>query len=251
MSRFLIFVLGAILGTVLGGALIFYFFVGPPRAAQVPGAPIKSPDVGGLAPGTATVVLNQQFFDTVLGTIFREMNAPAFPLNFTGRVEDERAIKFASFQGAACDSQIILKPEGSGVTTGVRFENGEISAPLAFSGSTSLFGNCLNFTGWAQTKLDLRYDEQTQNVFGQINVQTVNLDGAAPLSGLITPVVQTTLNNRVNPIEVLRGQQIALNLPIRAAEGNLQATVKDVRAEVKDNALHLYITYNFTGTRSN
>ena len=85
MSKFLTFILGAILGLVIGGGLIFYFFIGAPRAAQLPGQPIQAPDPNGLPTGTATVVLNQQFFDTVLETIFSQMNAPAFPLNLTGQ----------------------------------------------------------------------------------------------------------------------------------------------------------------------
>jgi hypothetical protein len=64
----------------------------------------------------------------------------------------------------------------------------------------------------------------------------------------VTPLVQTTLNNRVNPIPVLQGQQIALNVPIASANGNLRANVKDVRAEFKENALNLYVVYEFSGS---
>ncbi|MGI8788338.1 MAG: hypothetical protein ACR2HG_11320 [Pyrinomonadaceae bacterium] len=254
MSKTLTFILGAVLGLIIGGGLIFYLFGGVPRAAQAPGKPIQQPDPNGSPAGTANVVLNQQFFDTILATIFRDMNAPAFPLNLTGRnnyvpTAQPQLASFAFQNNNGCDGKIILKPEGSGVTTGVRLENGKISAPLAFAGSTSVFGQCVNFTGWAQANLALRYDESQQTVFGQINVETVNLDGVLPVvSGFVTPIVQTTINQRVNPIVILRGQQIALNLPIAATNGNLQAQVKDVRADVKDGALNLYVTYNFTGS---
>lgn len=255
MSKALTFILGAVLGLIIGGGLIFYWFGGAPRAAQLPGNPIQPPDANGSPAGTANVVLNQQFFDTVLATIFRDMNAPAFPLNLTGRNNSEQIAQpqmasFAFQNNNGCDGKITLKPEGSGVVTGVRLENGKITAPLAFSGSTSVFGNCVNFTGWAQANLNLRYDEAQQTVFGQIDVGTVNLDGVLPVvSGFVTPVVQTTINQRVNPIVILRGQQIALNLPISATEGTLQAKVKDVRSDVKDGALNLYITYDFAGTK--
>ena len=109
-------------------------------------------------------------------------------------------------------------------------------------------GNCIQFTGWAQANLELRYDGEQQNVLGQINVETVNLDGISPLiSGFVTPIVQSTLNGRVNPIQILQGKQIALSLPIAATNGKLQANVKDVRAEVKDNSLNLYVIYDFNG----
>lgn len=255
MSKFITFLLGAILGLAIGGGLVFYIFGGAPRAAQTPpGVPIQPPNPTGAPAGTASVVLNQQFFDQILGTIFRDMNAPAFPLNLTGQnnFDETPRPQYANFalQSGGCDGKITLLPQGSGVTTGVRLENGKINAPLAFTGSTSVFGQCVNFAGWAQANLALRYDEAQQNVFGQINVETVNLDNVSPvISGFVTPIVQTTINNRVNPITILRGQQIALNLPIAATGGNLSAQVKDVRSEIKENALNLYVTYNFAGTK--
>ena len=144
----------------------------------------------------------------------------------------------------------MLLAEGSSVKTAVNFDNKQITLPLAFRGSTVVLGNCVKFTGWAQAKLELRYDEQQQTVFGQINVQTVNLDGVPiVISGFVTPIVQTTINNKVNPITILRGDQIALKIPVAATNGMLQANVKDVRAEVKDNSLNLYVTYDFKGTK--
>jgi len=256
MSKSITFLLGAILGLIIGGGAVFYFFGGAPRAAQTPpGVPILPPDPNGSPAGTASIVLNQQFFDQVLATIFRDMNAPAFPLNLTGQNNFDATVRpqyanFALQNGGGCDGRIILQPEGSGVKTGVRLETGKITAPLAFTGSTAVFGQCINFTGWAQATLQLQYDEAQQNVFGQINVETVNLDGVAPfVSGFVTPIVQTTLNNRVNPIVILRGQQIALNLPIAATGGNLNAKVKDVRSEIKENGLNLFVTYDFAGTK--
>ncbi|HEX8367556.1 MAG TPA: hypothetical protein VF604_03230 [Pyrinomonadaceae bacterium] len=253
MSKTITFLLGALLGLIIGGAGIFYFYVGVPRAGALPpGRPIQAPDPNGVAAGTASVVLNQQFFDTVLGTIFRDMNAPSFPLQLSensGKAENLQPEKIA-FQSGACDGKITLKPEGSGVKTEVRLENNQILAPLAFSGSTTVFGQCIEFSGWAKANMALRFDEAQQTVFGQINVETVNLDGLNPLvSGLVTPLVQNVLNQRVNPIVILRGQQIALNLPIAATDGTLSARVKDVRSDIKDNALNLYITYDFQGTK--
>lgn len=243
MGKFLTFLLGAILGLILGGAGIFYFFGGAPRAAQIPGAPIQPPEINGSPAGTANVTLNQEFFNSVLATIFRDMNAPAFPLSLTGQ---------PAAPNSGCDGNIVLVEEGSGVRTAVKFENNQIVAPLAFRGSTNVpLAGCVQFTGWAQAKLDLTYDDSQKTVFGAINVQTVNLDGISPLvSGFVTPIVQTTLNNKVNPITILRGQQIALNLPVAASNSNLKADIKEVRADVKDNALNLYVTYNFSGVKN-
>jgi hypothetical protein len=251
MSKAVTFLLGGLLGLLIGGALVFYMYGGAPRAAKAPGAPIQPPDASGVPPGTAQIVLRQDFFNQVLQTIFRDMNAPAFPLNLTGQnyAENPQVVRYGLLQdGNQCEGKITLLPEGSGVQTGLRFENNRLSAPLAFTGSTSVFGNCVNFTGWAQANLELRFDAEQQTVFGQINVETVNLDGVQPfISGFVTPVVQGTINQRVNPIQILQGKQLALNFPIAATGGTLQANVKDVRSEVKDNALNLYVIYDFAG----
>lgn len=247
------FILGTLLGLVIGGALVFFFFGGAPRAAQLPGEPILPPDPNGSPAGTAQIVLKQEFFNNVLMTIFRDMNAPSFPLNLTGQnPENPNAVKYSLLQqGNQCEGKITLLPEGSGVKTGLQFQNDKIAAPLAFSGSASVLGQCINFTGWAQANMSLRFDAAQQTVFGTINVETVNLDGVAPfVSGFITPLVQGTLNQRVNPIQILQGQQIALNVPIAATNGNLQAKVSDVRAEVKENALNLYVIYDFAGNKN-
>jgi hypothetical protein len=226
-------VIGLLIGIVLGGALTFYFFVGVPQAVIAPGTPIRPPDSNGVPAGTAQIVLRQEFLNQALGTIFQQMSAPAFPL---------------SSESSDCEGKITLQREGSGVQTGVSFDNNRISAPLAFTGSYASPFGCLRFTGWAQSNFEMRFDTQNQVVFGQLNVETVNLDGVNPIvSALVTPIVQSTLNTRVNPIRILDARQIAINLPVAAANGNLQASVSDVRAEVKDNALNLYAIYDFTG----
>ncbi|HEY0426955.1 MAG TPA: hypothetical protein VGC76_04035 [Pyrinomonadaceae bacterium] len=255
MNKVTTFILGAILGLLIGGGAIFYFLGGVPSAAKKPpGEPIQAPDANGSPAGTASVVLNQQFFDTVLSTIFRDMNAPAFPLNINGQnvSEDKLQPQKIAFLQNDCAGKITLLPEGSGAKTSIRLENGKINAPLAFSGATSVFGSCYNFSGWAQANLNLRYDAQQQTVFGQIEVETVNLDGVTPLvSGIIARFVQASLNQRVNPIVILRGEQIALSLPISATDGTLNAKVKEVRSDIKENALNLYITFDFAGTKGN
>ncbi|MBS1797145.1 MAG: hypothetical protein JSS81_25180 [Acidobacteria bacterium] len=254
MSKTATFILGGLIGLALGGALTFYLFVGVPRAAQAPGLPIQPPDAAGTPPATAQIVLKQEFFNEVLKTIFRDMNAPSFPLSLTeNRPADDRiGPRPAMFQDNACDGRITLLPEGSGVRSGLRFENGKIVAPLAFRGSYSSMFGCLNFTGWTEAALELRFDPAQQAVVGQLNIQTVNLDGVTSmLGGIVTPLVQKTLNQRVNPIQILQAKQIALNLPIAATNGNMRADVKDVRAEIKDNALNLYVIYELSGKGAN
>ncbi|MEP6945955.1 MAG: hypothetical protein ABJA02_08565 [Acidobacteriota bacterium] len=241
---------GLLIGILFGGVITFFTFVGVPRAAQLPGTPIALPDPNSNA-GTAELVLKQDLLNDILQTIFRDMGSPAFQL--TGIQDDQvttgpaESAVFASQN--ACDGKISVLPQGSGVTTGVNFENGRIAAPLAFSGSYNSPFGCIKFTGWAKAILELRFDASRQTVYGQLDVETVNLDGVNPLlSGLITPIVQSTINSRVNPIEILRGEQIAPEIKLASTGGNLKAAVKDVRAEAKGDALNLFIIYTFSGS---
>jgi hypothetical protein len=227
------------LGLVIGGAVVLYF-LSPRSGSALSGAPIQAPE-SQLQAGTAVLQLNQDFFTPVFQALLRDESPPSFPLSLTGQASDQPVNQIEC-------GKITLKREGSGTTTAVRMENGQILVPIAFTGNFNAFGNCFNFNGWSMANLELRFDDQQQTVLGQINVQTVNLDGVAPVvSGLITPLVQSTLNQRVNPVQILRGDQIALKVPIKSTDSTLQARVKDVRAEVKENSLFLHIIYNFTG----
>src|SRR5688500_13759775 len=162
-------IIGILIGLVLGGVLVYFIFVGAPRASEKPGQLIQPPDAGGTPPGTAVVILKQEFFNNDLSTIFRDMNAPAFPLSLTeNKSENPGAVKYGLLQNQPCESKITLMPEGSGVQTALRFENDKIAAPLAFSGSYNSAFGCFNFSGWAQANLNLRFDPAQQTVFGVI-----------------------------------------------------------------------------------
>lgn len=250
------YILTLVAGIVIGAVLVFFFLVGAPRAGKLPGAPIKPPDQGGDPPGTALVVLDDRFFDTVLAAIFRDMNAPSFPLQLT-KVEpgvlpgvEGARLEPATLQNG-CPSAVTLLQEGSNVKTSVRIENGKIMAPLAFKGSYNApFIGCVNFTGWAQANLVLRFDESQQAVFGQLNVEGVNVDGTPPVVGsVVTGLVQGAINQRVNPIQILQAHQLRLSVPVKASDGTLNAQVKDVRAQINNGSLALHITYQFNGQK--
>ena len=234
-------VIGLIVGLLIGGVVTFLLFVGVPRAGPVPGTPILPPDPGGMPAGTAQIVLRQDFFNNDLATIFNEMNAPSFALSGDGS-------QLQPVSPDGCSSAITLLPEGSGVKTGVTFSNNQLESPMAFTGSYSSPFGCVRFTGWANSVMELRFDSATQSVVGQLNVETVNLDGVNPIvNGIVTPLVQSTLNSRVNPIKIIDGRQVAVNAPIASANANLVANVTDARAEVRDGALNLFVLYDLGG----
>jgi hypothetical protein len=250
------YVLVLLLGLIAGGVLTFFIFVGAPRAGALPGTPVRPPDQGGDPPGTAVITLDEKFFDAVLAAIFRDMNAPSFPLQFSPvRMESDapqRAPEFRPvvFQGD-CASAVTLVPEGSNVKTSVRLADGKIVAPLAFSGSYNApFFGCMRFKGWAQASITLSFDQAKQTVYGRINVEGVTLDNTASGVGdVVTLLVQRTINERVNPLELLQSHQLMLALPVKASNSTLKAQVKDVREEVQNGKLSLHITYDFTGQK--
>ncbi|MGB7923410.1 MAG: hypothetical protein WCF57_09215 [Pyrinomonadaceae bacterium] len=251
--RYVLTLLG---GLVIGGALVFFLFVGAPRAKPLPGSPVKPPEQGGDPPGTALVTLDEKFFDALLATIFRDLGAPSFPLQFTSLNGERRGdagagvFQLAVLQQDGCANSVVIAPEDSNVKTGVRLTEGKIMAPLAFSGSYNAFGSCMNFKGWAQANIELRFDQAQQTVYGQITVEGVNLEGTSPIvGGLVTPLVQRAINDRVNPLEIMRSSQLTLAIPVKASNGTLKAQVKDVRSEVKDNTLRLHITYDFSAVK--
>jgi len=241
MRYVLILLLGIVLG---GGAAIF--FLGAPPAKAVPGQAVKPPDPGGSPPGTVVIALEQSLVDAVMAATFSGLGTPTFQLGQNRDVPE--SFEHVLFQGG-CTNQIMLLPEGSGAKTGVQFRNGTIYAPMAFTGNYNL-GGCMQFKGWAQTSIKLQFDQEKQTVFGYVNVEGVNLEGVNPIANnFVTVFVQGAINQKVNPLVLLSEQQLSLMIPVKASNGAVKARAKDVRAEVLDGSLKLYLTYEFTGVK--
>ena len=228
------YILTLLVGVLLGGAAAYFLFVGTPRTGTLKGQPVRAPDAGGPPPGTAVVELDEQFFGALLDSIFRDLNKPAFP----------------PAAGEGCQNQVIVEPNAGDVKTGVLMRDGKVIVPLAFSGTYNLLGNCQNLRGTAEAGLEFRFAPEEQTLYGQLNVAGVNVEGMAPLlSGFVTAFVQGAINQRVNPLVLMRGQQLTLAIPVQAAGGTLQAQTREVHEEAKDGKLRLYVTYDFKGSK--
>jgi hypothetical protein len=242
MRYVVILLLGILLG---GGAAIF--FLGVPPAKSTLGAAIQPPNPGGDPPATVVVALEQSFIDAVLATTFSGLGTPTFHLG-RGPGESEEQITPALLQGG-CSNSITLLAEGSGVKTGVQFRNGTVSAPMAFTGSYNL-GKCIQFQGWAQTRINLSFDQAKQTVYGYVDVEGVNLEGVNPITNnFLTVFVQGAINQRVNPLVLVGEPQLSLLIPVKSSNGTIKARAKDVRAEILDGSLKLHLTYEFSGVR--
>ena len=235
-----------LLAGLLLGAVATAYFLGAPRARSLSGIPLRPPDVNASNPGTVAVTIDERFFESLLGTIFGKLGSPQLKLS---QIQPLDPIQPAAFQ-AQCDSVVVLNPEGGNVKTGVRFTGGKIIAPLAFSGSYRILTQCIQFKGTARATVDLSFDQSKQTVFGRLNIEEVVLEGTSALvSGLVTAFVRKTIDERLNPFEVLRVSQLALSLPVKATGGTLKAHVNDVRSEVQEGTLKLSLIYDFNAER--
>lgn len=232
---------------ILLGAGVAVFFLGAPSAKALPGQPVQAPAQGGAPPGTVVVAMEQSFVDAVLATTFNGLGTPTFHLGQTQNGVER--IENAALE-SGCTNTITLLPEGSGAKTGVQFRNGTINAPLAFTGSYNLAGSCMQFKGWAQTSIKLSFDQEKQTVFGYVNVDGVNLEGVNPIANnFVTVFVQGAINQKVNPLVLVSEPQLSLMIPVKASNGAVRARAKDVRAEILDGSLKLYLTYEFSGVK--
>jgi hypothetical protein len=242
------YILLLVVGLAIGAAAAIYL-LGVPRAKASPGVAVQAPPPGGDPPGTVIISLSDSFLNEMLGTVFRDLGPPSFKLAGNAGRSDSASFERAVFQDG-CASTMTLANEDNNVKTAVNFAGGKISAPLAFSGNYNLLGNCTQFKGWAQTTIQLSFDQPNQTLYGRLNVEGVNLEGMNPFANnFVTVFVRSAIDNKVNPIQFLRPQQLQLLIPVQASNGSVKAQVKDVRSEVQDGSLRLHITYEFSGAK--
>jgi hypothetical protein len=208
-----------------------------------------------------TVSLNEQFFDSLLDAMFKNFNAPEFPLARTSSESKTQSPKpsVLSFSESItpiqnpkskiqnCNETIRLQREVEGVRTAVRFRDGKIYTPLAFSGSYNppLIG-CVEFQGFAETNIDLEYDKQTQKLVGRVRVLNVQLSGTGGIGGsLIAKLVQSSIDKKINPIEILQADKLSFVVPIKNANASLRMKATGIRYEVTNGALNVHIAYEF------
>ncbi len=218
-----------------------------------------------------TLSLNEQFFDALLDAIFKNFNPPEFPLAAADsrfQIPDSRFpssdLKKSSFnfQDAQksgiwnsesgtiknCNESIRLLRGIEAARTSVRFRDGKIYAPVAFSGSYNppLIG-CVDFEGFAETNIDLEYDQRSGKLLGRVRVLNVNLGGVTNLaSGVLSRLVQGAIDKKINPIEILQIDKLSFLVPIQNANGSLKMKATGVRSEIANRVLNVTIAYEFS-----
>jgi hypothetical protein len=196
-------------------------------------------DAGGVATtrervseaGEVLVVLNESFLNSLLVAVASQPEPPSFPLSKGG--------------GDKCASRVQLLREAAGERTAVRFRDGRINAPVAFRGSYAapLVG-CLNFEGWADASFQLEFDRERQALKARVTVRDLKLKNVPTslIGGGLTGLVQDALDDRVNPVEILRAEQLGARVPV-TRDSQLRLRARDVRHEVVGTELRLHIFY--------
>jgi len=194
-----------------------------------------------------TISLNEQFFDSLVDSIYQNSPPPEFKLSKSEQQQNRPPLANAFVPAApVCADSITLLRENRSMRTAVRFREGKIYAPVAFSGNYSppLIG-CVDFTGYAETNVELTFDPASQKLFGRIKVLNVNLDGTAGLGGsMIARMVQGSIDKRLNPIEIISLDKLSFpfTLPNQA---KLKMLATGVRHFISSGALNIVIAYEF------
>ena len=199
--------------------------------------------------------LNEQFFEAMLDSIFKNADPPEFPLAFNSsdfQIPNTKSLD-SIFQNVLfaqpkneCRETLKLQRQMDGVKTAVRFRNGQISAPLAFTGNYNppLIG-CIDFSGVADAIVNLEFNEQKQSLIGRARVTNVKMSGTGGIgSGVLARMVQNSIDKKVNPINILSMDKVSFVVPIQNG-GNVRMKATSIRHEVGDGFLNVYVTYQF------
>lgn len=214
-----------------------------------------------------TISLNEPFFDALLDSVYLHYDAPEFSIAqteiyprdtetqsrtttgilpgifaFAGNAMSSVAANENSF----CSESVKILRESNGVRTAVRFRDGKVYVPLAFTGGypVPLIG-CVDFAGTAEANVDLEFDQATQRLIGRAHVTTVNLNGTAGVGGtLVARLIQGSIDKKLNPIEILSLDKISFGLPIPNT-GTIKMKATGVRPEILNGSVQIRITYDF------
>ncbi len=202
-----------------------------------------------------TITLQEDFFAVFFESMFNNLGSPTYPLaNNERQGKDAELVKASASnnhqssitnrQSSDCPSVIRLEREKSGVKTAVKFQNGKIVLPLAFSGDyNGGFVGCINFQGWADTVVNLQFDQAAQTLKARVDVKDIHLENVPSLAnGVVVKMVQKKLDEKINPIELLKAEQVSATLPIKSS-GSLKLRAKEVRPEIAQGSLHIHIFY--------
>lgn len=203
--------------------------------------------------------LNEQFFEAMLDAIFNYSEPPEYPLAFNNsEFQVPNTTSFNSIFHFAnqssnvrqtntyCRETIKIQRQIDGVRTAVRFGNGQIFAPIAFTGNYNppLIG-CIEFSGVAESVINLEFDRERQTLIGRARVTNVKMSGTRGVgSGVLARMVQGSIDKKVNPIQILAMDRVSFVVPIQNS-GSIRMKAVGMRHEIANGALNVFILYEF------
>ncbi|MEP6946718.1 MAG: hypothetical protein ABJA02_12435 [Acidobacteriota bacterium] len=213
-----------------------------------------------------TISLNEAFFDALLDSVYQNYDPPEFSVSQlapfgsgeeTALISDEfhRDGRFSlggPSEGSSgnnaglCPDTVRILREMNGVRTAVRFREGKLLVPFAFSGNYNPpFIGCVEFAGVAETNIDLEFDQAGQRLIGRAHVLNVNLNGSAGVGGtLIAKMIQGSIDKKLNPIEVFRLDKLSFSIPIQNT-GSIRMKAISATPEIVGDSLNVRIAYEF------
>lgn len=225
-----------------------------------------------------TISLNEPFFDALLDSIFQNFDPPEFSIAQNGvnrrgaetqsivaqdtkvnRKNNSEVLPFAFLpftsssasprlrgENSMCSESVKILREMNGVRTAVRFRDGKIYVPLAFSGGYAPpFVGCVDFAGWAEANIDLEFDQAGQRLIGRVRVLNVNLNGTGGVGAtVIAKLIQSSIDKKLNPMEIMRLDNVSFGVPIQNNR-SIRMKAVSVRPELGSGVLNVHIVYEF------
>ena len=199
-----------------------------------------------------TVSLNEAFLNSFLDAVFTNLDTPKFdlakkPKAKKGQAETVKTNVVVESKPRQCQESVTLLRENNGVRTAVQFNKEKIVAPLAFVGTYDVpFVGCSEFRGVAFANINLEYNRENRVLYGRVKVIKVDLNGVPGLaSGIVARLVQGTIDSRVNPLEILRADQVSAVVPVQYANGAIKLRAVEMKPEITANALNVRVTFEF------
>jgi hypothetical protein len=193
-----------------------------------------------------TISFSEQFFDSLLDAVFQHAPPPEFILT-KETSSSSTVVAGNSFAPApACNESVKLLRETNGKRTSVRFRDGRITAPIAFSGNYNppLIG-CIPFAGVAETIVDLEFDEASQRLLARARVSDVSLNGTGGIGGgIVAKMVQGSIDKKINPIEIIKTDKVSFELPLQSS-GSVRMRATGFAHQIVNGQLVIHIAYNF------
>jgi hypothetical protein len=196
---------------------------------------------------TVTLTLDEKFFEELFSVVFKDGGVLEFPLDDSAAQQSPTTrASAASTLSSSCAEVVRLTRPPVGKPRSVRLNDGRIIAPIAFTGryNPPLFP-CFDYSGTANAEIVLEFDKKSQSLNGIVRARDMSLSGTpGVVSGIVSRLVQRSIDKRVNPIQIIGLEMVSMNIPVQgAAEVSMRAV--EVKHKIEKGQLILNITYEF------